>query len=414
MAQKLAEGKLDVQVVAGRDLPRRSLFGRRDSAVELSLGTVRKRTQADRNGGAAPQWNDRVSFTVSGLGKTQLAVRALEIESSISDKTIGSCVIDLTRIFVEEEVDSWYALKFNDKPAGSVYLEFTFTPKGGRKNIKKDPLLEEEEYSAFKPEPKLPKSSDTVASAPSLLQQGSGPHTGDARPSPHLSAVSTLAPVPMRPSTSDMRPYSSASMHNPDLAIKYANKHGTKPLPSAPAVGFVAPGSIPDASMAMQQQPLPMAGYDQTMMPGQAPFAAQQYQQRMSYHPDMGTMYQQQPGMTMGPAQVQPQRIQPQEHQSLANMFAPLPQDDVSAMARPQSTMAAVAPGYNPAYVAVTDPQQQQQQQIVMQQQVPMGKQLPLPPGQPVSGAPVMVMMAVDPNAPHMTQQVQLISYDVF
>ncbi|KAJ2380869.1 hypothetical protein GGI05_006161 [Coemansia sp. RSA 2603] len=109
MASKKVEGKLDIQVVAGRELPRRSLFGRRDSAVELKLGTVNKRTQIDKKGGASPQWNDRVSFTVSGLGKSQLQVTAIEIESTVSSKTIGTCVVDLAKVFVEEEVDGTYS-----------------------------------------------------------------------------------------------------------------------------------------------------------------------------------------------------------------------------------------------------------------------------------------------------------------
>ncbi|KAJ2503795.1 hypothetical protein IWW47_002834 [Coemansia sp. RSA 2052] len=99
------EGRLEIQVVAGRDLPKRGVLGRQNPAVELSLGTTKKRTQVDKKGGANPEWNDHVIFTVAGLGKTQLLVRAVEVESSVSAKDIGSCVIDLVKIFEEEEVD---------------------------------------------------------------------------------------------------------------------------------------------------------------------------------------------------------------------------------------------------------------------------------------------------------------------
>ncbi|KAJ2286727.1 hypothetical protein IWW55_006900, partial [Coemansia sp. RSA 2706] len=105
MAQERPEGRLEVQVVAGRNIPRRSRFGRGDSLVALTLGTSTKQTQVDKKGGSAPRWNDRLSFLVSGLGKTQLHITAVEIEGSVNQKKIGSCVVDLTKVFVEEEVD---------------------------------------------------------------------------------------------------------------------------------------------------------------------------------------------------------------------------------------------------------------------------------------------------------------------
>ncbi|KAJ2786750.1 hypothetical protein GGI15_001279 [Coemansia interrupta] len=385
MASKKVEGKLDVQVVAGRELPRRSLFGRRDSAVDLKLGTVNKRTQIDKKGGASPQWNDRVSFTVSGLGKSQLQVTAIEIESTVSSKTIGTCVVDLAKVFVEEEVDGWYTLKHNDKPAGDVYLELTFTPKDGRKNIRKDPLADIDS-PMFHTEPKLPRTNDTVASAPSLLQEPKLPP--DTRPSPHLTPASLAAPIAMRPSMSDMRPYSSASMHNPELAIKYANKHGIKPLPPAPSSGM--PMSMTESAVPMAAQN-PMMGYDQTILPGQASY--------MNQHPIPPQQFNQTPNMGMSPAHQhqQQQQFQPQlQHQepALMNLFAPpIYVDDGSAMSQPQAAMAPT-PAYNPAYnPAVYSAEQSMAQSF-------QGKTLPLPPGQQ--------MMVMDPNSMALQQQQQV------
>ncbi|KAJ1722756.1 hypothetical protein LPJ53_002854 [Coemansia erecta] len=386
MASKKVEGKLDVQVVAGRELPRRSLFGRRDSAVDLKLGTVNKRTQIDKKGGASPQWNDRVSFTVSGLGKSQLQVTAVEIESTVSSKTIGTCVVDLAKVFVEEEVDGWYTLKYNDKPAGDVYLELTFTPKDGRKNIRKDPLADIDS-PMFHTEPKLPRANDTVASAPSMLQEPKLP--AESRPSPHLTPASLAAPIAMRPSMSDMRPYSSASMHNPELAIKYANKHGIKPLPPAPSPGM--PMSMTESAVPMAAQN-PMMGYDQTILPGQVPY--------MNQHQIPPQSFNQTPNMGMSPAQQQQQQFQPQpqlQHQepALMNLFAPpIYVDDGSAMAQPQVAMAPT-PAYNPAYNPAVYSAEQS-----MAQSFP-GKSLPMPPGQQ--------MMVMDPNA-MAPQQVMMMS----
>ncbi|KAJ1933291.1 hypothetical protein EC988_009166, partial [Linderina pennispora] len=100
-----AEGKLEVHIIGGRNLPNRTRFGKQDSIVELAIGTTKKRTQVDKKGGATPQWNDRLFFSIGGLGKTQLMVRALELDGPHKFEDIGSCVVDLARIFEEEEVD---------------------------------------------------------------------------------------------------------------------------------------------------------------------------------------------------------------------------------------------------------------------------------------------------------------------
>ncbi|KAJ2582726.1 hypothetical protein EV177_010264, partial [Coemansia sp. RSA 1804] len=119
-------------------------------------------------------------------------VCAVEMDSSISHKTIGACVIDLTEVFEDEEVDGWYSLTRHDKPAGDIYLEFTFTPKGGRtKPSKQDMTDEEEEENVPQLAPTKVTSSSTVASAPIMMHQDqSGSVTSFSAPS--ISSASTV------------------------------------------------------------------------------------------------------------------------------------------------------------------------------------------------------------------------------
>ncbi|KAJ2681633.1 hypothetical protein GGH99_005107, partial [Coemansia sp. RSA 1285] len=281
MKEARPEGKLDVRVVAGRNLPRRGFFGRGDSRVDLTLGMSKKQTQVDKKGGSSPEWNDRIHFAVGGLGKTQMHVCAVEMDSSISHKTIGACVIDLTEVFEDEEVDGWYSLTRHDKPAGDIYLEFTFTPKGGRtKPSKQDMTDEEEEENVPQLAPTKVTSSSTVASAPIMMHQDqSGSVTSFSAPSISSASTVPVLSAPMRPSLSDLRPYSSASMHNPELANKYAQKHGKKPLPAAPAQGLPATTMDNQSAYQTAQPPPPMMmGYDQTVMPGQVSMLQQQQQ----------------------------------------------------------------------------------------------------------------------------------------
>ncbi|KAJ1821466.1 hypothetical protein LPJ60_002603 [Coemansia sp. RSA 2675] len=411
------EGRLEIQVVAGRELPKRGLFGRQDSAVELSLGTSKKRTQVDKKGGASPEWNDHIIFTIAGLGKTQLLVRAVEVESSVTSKDIGSCVIDLVKIFEEEEVDGWYPLKYKEKPAGDVYLEFTYTPKTGRKRLHVEQPADDEEDVRLQLAPKANNLSAATASAPSLPP---APFVGMAlgRPQSAVVGVSGSQTVPAgglaalgnRPSTSDLRPYSSASMYNPELAIKYANKHGKKPLPAAPSPSAMSMSFDNSVSQNLPQ------GYDQTMMPGQFAPTNQQYayqpqflspqQQQQTLPPGngnrpmsldsglaMGTMlpHNQQMSQQLSQYQQQQQAHQPQQCQQyqpqeppLMNLFAPppgtenSPQHKVLPNPPPQSVTPTFTPAYNPAFSNTSQPQQAQP-----------GKTLPAPPpaSQPIGGA---------------------------
>ncbi|KAJ2346319.1 hypothetical protein IWW50_005493 [Coemansia erecta] len=344
MVQGRPEGRLEVQVVAGRNMPRRSRFGRGDSFVAMTLGTSTKQTQVDKKGGAAPQWNDRLSFLVSGLGKSQLHVTAFEMESSVSQKKIGSTVVDLTKIFIEEEVDGWYTLTSGEKSVGDIYIEFTFTPKGGRKRPSKAHMEDDEEDMPFRVEPKQSKSSDgTVASAPAMMQQGSRPHTVASIASTAPMVGSAAATAQLRPSMSDLRPYSSASMHTPELANKYAQMHGKKPLPAAPNMSVPVSGFEPGYPSGLQPQ---VSEYDQTMMPGQLPFVQMQ-QRPMSYG---GETLQMQYQGTMAPV---PISGQPQQ-QHLMTLFAPPGGPDQPPMVHPDPS--SQNPAYNPAYNPAFNP----------------------------------------------------------
>ncbi|KAJ1992547.1 hypothetical protein GGI25_000048 [Coemansia spiralis] len=369
MREKRPEGKLDVRVVAGRNLPRRGFFGRGDSRVELTLGTSKKQTQVDKKGGAAPQWNDRISFTVSGLGKSQLHVVAVELDGTISQRTIGTCVIDLTEIFEEEELDEWYSLSYNDKPAGDLYLEFTFTPKGGRTKVPKEEEEEEEDIPLVAPKG---DADDSFASAPALMQHDQS-STMTSFSSASLASVATVPTLAgqMRPSMSDLRPYSSASVHRPELANKYAQKHGKKPLP-------VAPSAQNSPIVGLEQAPLSsiqnqsMLGYDQTVMPGQITMM-QQHQQ----HVEM---------------MVAPSPMPYQQEPALMNLFAPptgmdTQQPNKALPYPPQAAAPAFNPAYNPAFVYEADQN--------MMQPRPQSKMLPVPPVTMVSGAMQPVPIAI-------------------
>ncbi|KAJ2628635.1 hypothetical protein IW137_005360, partial [Coemansia sp. RSA 1287] len=281
----------------------------------------------------------------------------------------------------------WYTLTSNEKPAGDIYLEFTYTPKGGRKQPPKALMQDEEDDTPFLLEPKQSKSSNgTVASAPAMMQK-------DGRPQ-SVAAINTTTPIlgsavanaHLQPSMSDLRPYSSASMHTPDLANKYAQMHGKKPLPAAPNMSAPNSGFEGGYSGGFQSQ---LSDYDQTMMPGQLPFAQQR---PMSYSGE--TLHMQYQG-AMAPAPVPVQQYPQQQQQQLMTLFAPPNGPEQPSKALPDRPAPAPAynptfnpgynsepaynsdpaynPAYNPGFAGDADPQ------MTLQQQQPTQSLLPVP-----------------------------------
>ncbi|KAJ1678217.1 hypothetical protein EV182_004535, partial [Spiromyces aspiralis] len=227
------------------DLPNRDRFGRQDVAVQFVLGTVKKRTRVDRKGGTSPRWMDTVMFDITGTGQTALMVEVLLVESATKTEEIGSCVIDLRPVFEEEESDGWHELKRkSSKPAGKIYIEFTFEPRGGRRKPRRNTVAGVTDDTVL-PATSLnsgvsnPSSVIAAANAPSLEPAPSSPSVLAPPPPPSSSSSSAyLLPASVPPSRADFRPHSSsAALYRPDFASQYATAHGKKPLPSTPPTG---------------------------------------------------------------------------------------------------------------------------------------------------------------------------------
>ncbi|KAJ1968946.1 hypothetical protein H4R35_006282 [Dimargaris xerosporica] len=209
-------GQLQVYVAEGRGLPNKDLFGKSDPYLEFRLGNAAKRTRVDKKGGSAPKWKEDLYFDVPP-GTQAITMRCKDRDLS-TDEDIGACTIDLKRVFEEEEVHAWFKLQRKSKPAGEVYLEFTFTPASGRKK----PSLHHKLHTSMASMATLNNVAYTSYSTPGTVHHSPIPPPLNA-PAPFTASA---AQPPMSPHAGAPGNVSMASLYPTPVATSAPPNHG--------------------------------------------------------------------------------------------------------------------------------------------------------------------------------------------
>lgn len=97
--------------------------------AEGQAAKISRHTHTDKDGGADPQWNAKLSFDI--VDQYLLDVAAYNQEPSGSDTLIGNCQVSLLPVFKTGSLSSWFTLKTKTdgkfmKEAGDVYLSLSF------------------------------------------------------------------------------------------------------------------------------------------------------------------------------------------------------------------------------------------------------------------------------------------------
>jgi len=106
------------------------VFGKQDPYVVLRCGESKanqQRTKVCKDGGTAPTWNERFTFTLTN-DETEIDVRIWNSNTLKSDTQIGSAKIELDKVF-KEEYDDVEVLVYDWKgrQAGVLNIVLTFT-----------------------------------------------------------------------------------------------------------------------------------------------------------------------------------------------------------------------------------------------------------------------------------------------
>lgn len=122
-------GTLVIVIDKARNLPNRKKIGKQDAYAIVRLGHEVQRTPTDKRAGQVPNWNHEIRFKVPNEAVNILKISIFNEDSKAPD-LIGDCAIDLTDLYRKHEFDSWFDLKYKEKPAGEVYAELTFYYEG--------------------------------------------------------------------------------------------------------------------------------------------------------------------------------------------------------------------------------------------------------------------------------------------
>ncbi|KXN68346.1 hypothetical protein CONCODRAFT_60258, partial [Conidiobolus coronatus NRRL 28638] len=123
---------LEILALQGKDLPNKDYWKKQDPFLQYEIGSQLKRTRVDKKGGRNPEWNQRTRFDrlrapVSG----NMKVKCYDDDLIGKPKFIGECVIDLSEIYSEGDMDNWFTLYDAGEKAGQIYLELTFYANDG-------------------------------------------------------------------------------------------------------------------------------------------------------------------------------------------------------------------------------------------------------------------------------------------
>ncbi|KAI9269945.1 C2 domain-containing protein [Sporodiniella umbellata] len=93
-----------------------------------------KTTRIDHGGGAYPVWDDQVNIQL-GQGQQHLLNVQIFDRDMNPNHFMGESNIDLAKVLREREHDGYFPLNLRGQPAGEIYLEMTFYPWVGFKDL---------------------------------------------------------------------------------------------------------------------------------------------------------------------------------------------------------------------------------------------------------------------------------------
>jgi len=125
------------------------VFGKQDPYVVLRCGESKanqQRTKVCKDGGTAPTWNERFTFTLTN-DETEIDVRIWNSNTLKSDSQIGSAKIELDKVF-KEEYDDVEVLVYDWKgrQAGVLNIVLTFTASRAPVAAPAPVVLQQQQY----------------------------------------------------------------------------------------------------------------------------------------------------------------------------------------------------------------------------------------------------------------------------
>lgn len=123
------EGILNVEVSEGKLTHDTEMMGKMSPYCTLVFNGKKLKTKIHNYGGKTPKWGDKFQMEVTSHTE-EIFLRVWDQDLTTSD-AVGFTKIKLSSLMINNGVDDWFTITYDNKPAGEIRLVSTFAPTGG-------------------------------------------------------------------------------------------------------------------------------------------------------------------------------------------------------------------------------------------------------------------------------------------
>jgi|TARA_B110001450_G_scaffold133944_1_gene125789 Ca2+-dependent lipid-binding protein len=126
---ELGEGLLTLKVEEGKLTRDTEMIGSMSPYCTMVFKGHKLKTKVHSYGGKTPVWGDE--FVLDVLEHTEeLVLRVWDQDTTTSD-AIGWCKVKMSSLIINNGVEDWFTIMYDNKPTGDIKLTTKFEPVGG-------------------------------------------------------------------------------------------------------------------------------------------------------------------------------------------------------------------------------------------------------------------------------------------
>jgi Ca2+-dependent lipid-binding protein len=126
---ELGKGILTITCVDGKLTHDTEVMGSMSPYCTFVFNGKKLKTKTHSRGGKSPVWGDKFQLEVESHTE-EIFLRVWDQDMTTSD-AVGFTKIKLSSLMINQGVDDWFTITFDNKPAGEIHLISHFEPEGG-------------------------------------------------------------------------------------------------------------------------------------------------------------------------------------------------------------------------------------------------------------------------------------------
>lgn len=125
------KGLLTITCVEGKLTRDTEVMGKMSPYCTFVFNGKKLKTKTHNYGGKKPVWGDKFQLEVESHTE-ELFMRVWDQDLTTSD-AVGFCKIKLSSLMINNGVDDWFTITYDNKPSGEIHLTSEFASEGGDK-----------------------------------------------------------------------------------------------------------------------------------------------------------------------------------------------------------------------------------------------------------------------------------------